>query len=64
MIPVINKEKCIGCETCVDVCPAGAISIEDQIATIEKEFCEECGFCAPSCPVSAIQIEFPTLYKK
>ncbi len=55
MKAVVNKEKCIGCGQCVDVCPVDAIKLEDGIAVISDE-CLECGACVSVCPVEAIAI--------
>jgi Fe-S-cluster-containing hydrogenase component 2 len=49
----VDKEKCVGCGACVNVCPAGAISIEDNKAEISDK-CLDCGRCAQVCPVGAI----------
>ena len=58
MPAVVDENKCIGCGTCVERCPAGAISLNDQgIAVVDKEKCTECGKCARSCPVEAISTE-------
>ena len=54
MIPVIDKEKCTGCEDCVEVCPPQAIEMEDGKAVIDERLCEECGECVPECPEKAI----------
>lgn len=59
MIPIVNKEKCTACGSCADICPPGAITIEDDTACIAEDLCEECGFCAAQCPVGAIVINFP-----
>lgn len=59
MIPVIDKDTCTGCGSCLEVCPPLAIVLEDEKAVIMAEFCEECGFCAAECPVDAITIVFP-----
>lgn len=58
MIPIIDKDQCTGCASCIEVCPPKAIYIENDKAVIESEFCEECGFCAAECPVDAIKIIF------
>ncbi len=51
----IDKEKCIGCGTCVAICPVGAISLDaDGKAVIDKEKCINCGACKATCPVDAI----------
>ncbi|ADG12752.1 4Fe-4S ferredoxin iron-sulfur binding domain protein [Methanocaldococcus infernus ME] len=31
-IPIVNKEKCIGCAMCVIACPIGAIFVKDGVA--------------------------------
>ena len=51
---VVNNDKCIGCGTCVDICPVQAISMVDGVAHIDKEICISCGSCLGACPVSAI----------
>lgn len=59
MIPIIDKDACTGCGSCLEVCPPLAIVLRDEKADIEAEFCEECGFCAAECPVGAISIIYP-----
>jgi ferredoxin len=51
----IDREKCDGCEICVDECPVEAISLnDDNIAEIDDEECVECGTCVDLCPKNAI----------
>jgi hydrogenase-4 component H len=53
--PVVNDAKCIGCETCANVCPSGAITFEDdktnKTRTITRNFgkCIFCGMCEEHC---------------
>ena len=55
---MVNKEKCIGCGTCVSICPVGAISFDkDGKAVIDKTKCIHCGACEASCPVGAIKFD-------
>ena len=49
----IIEEECIGCETCIGVCPFGALSMENGKATV-NEACTTCGACLDACPVGAI----------
>ena len=53
-MPVVDKEECTGCGTCVDACPVEAISLVDGVASIDPEECTECGTCIDECPVEAI----------
>ena len=57
MAAVVNKEKCTGCGTCVDLCPVEAIKLEDNIAVVDADQCVDCGSCENECPVEAIKIE-------
>lgn len=52
-IPIINKDKCIGCGRCVRTCPVNAISLVDNKAVINK-LCVGCASCSAVCPVGAI----------
>ncbi len=55
MKATIDREKCVGCGQCVDVCPVGAITIEDGKAVVSDD-CIECGACAGVCPAEAITL--------
>ena len=50
----VDEEECIGCETCVEVCPMEAIAMEDGLAVIDQDECTECLTCLDECPVEAI----------
>ncbi|HAX61950.1 MAG TPA: ferredoxin [Elusimicrobia bacterium] len=54
-MPWVDKEKCTGCETCVEQCPVGAIFMTDSIAMIDMEKCIRCGVCHNICPQDAIR---------
>ncbi|MHC4646085.1 MAG: indolepyruvate ferredoxin oxidoreductase subunit alpha [Planctomycetota bacterium] len=53
----VDKEKCTGCESCVEECPSEAISMVDEKAEIDVDACVDCGVCVDSCPVEAITME-------
>lgn len=50
----VDREQCIGCESCVAVCPVGALSMVDGKANIDQDTCISCGACIGECPVEAI----------
>ena len=49
----INKEKCLKCGACVNMCPVQAISIVNGVVVIDSKKCISCGTCASICPVQA-----------
>jgi iron only hydrogenase large subunit-like protein len=50
----IDETKCIGCVTCMKVCPTKAIRVRNQKAKINYERCIDCGECLRVCSYSAI----------
>jgi nitroreductase/NAD-dependent dihydropyrimidine dehydrogenase PreA subunit len=56
--PVVNKEKCTGCGTCVEECPSLTAKMVDDKADIQMTGevldCVECGHCVSVCPSGAI----------
>ncbi|MHA1695064.1 MAG: glycyl-radical enzyme activating protein [Candidatus Helarchaeota archaeon] len=49
------KVKCIGCGTCVEVCPEKAIILDRSGIHINREICIACGKCTEECPTTALQ---------
>ena len=49
----IIPEKCIGCGSCVEVCPQGCI-LGDCPKEIDQSHCLHCGNCFRTCPVEAV----------
>lgn len=47
-------DACIGCGSCVDVCPQNCIRSGCSPFVIEQEHCLHCGNCLTACPVSAV----------
>ena len=57
MAAVVDKDKCTGCESCVDSCPVEAISMDGELAVINADDCIDCGACVGECPVEAISMD-------
>ncbi|MHA1143963.1 MAG: ATP-binding protein [Candidatus Helarchaeota archaeon] len=54
----VDQEKCIGCGTCEERCPTGAIALNaDSKAEVNSELCIGCGICAHFCPEQAISLK-------
>lgn len=55
---MVDDKTCIGCGTCVNMCPVGAISFDKNgKAKIDPKLCIKCKTCQGVCPVSAITIK-------
>ncbi|MCM8779288.1 MAG: 4Fe-4S dicluster domain-containing protein [Candidatus Omnitrophica bacterium] len=51
--PEFHPQDCVGCGACVQVCPTGAISLEDKddkrVLTVRWDICIFCGNCQANC---------------
>jgi thioredoxin reductase (NADPH) len=56
--PHIDAEKCIGCGSCVDVCPEGDVLavVAGKAAIVNGYKCVGHSLCAEVCPVGAIEM--------
>jgi MinD superfamily P-loop ATPase len=53
-VPVINKEQCIGCGKCTEICQFNALALVKNKVIVFPELCHSCGGCWLICPVNAI----------
>lgn len=54
----LDKTKCNGCRSCLDVCPHGVFSFENKKAVIvHKDACMECGACQQNCEAGALSVQ-------
>ncbi|HJJ27424.1 MAG TPA: 4Fe-4S binding protein [Methanocorpusculum sp.] len=52
----INKDKCVGCRRCAEVCPTGVISGSGNgTHFIDIRACVGCGLCRDICPKDALE---------
>ncbi|MDR1849763.1 MAG: ferredoxin family protein [Zoogloeaceae bacterium] len=53
----IDREKCVGCGSCVGICPGGLIRLDDEKACIpQPERCWGCASCVKECSEEAIAL--------
>ena len=52
----VNLERCTGCGSCLDACPAEAISIVEGHAQIDDARCQRCEACVSACPAGALAV--------
>ncbi len=64
-VAVVDPLKCVGCLTCLRICPYDVPQIKNEMAGvgdiigaafIEPAVCHGCGTCASECPARAIQL--------
>lgn len=52
-----DRQRCIGCGRCVEVCPHGVFALnEGKASLVDADACIECGACARNCPPEAISL--------
>ena len=56
MAAQVDRDKCTGCELCVNTCPVEAITLKNDKAKVNAEICVDCGQCVEVCPNEAISI--------
>lgn len=47
-------DACIGCGSCVSVCPQNCIMTDSLPYVIEQDHCLHCGGCLAACPAGAV----------
>ncbi|MBI9086930.1 MAG: DUF362 domain-containing protein [Desulfobacterales bacterium] len=56
LLPRVDPEKCTGCGTCVDQCPAGALTMVDALPRVDADKCITCFCCQEMCPEQAMTL--------
>jgi NAD-dependent dihydropyrimidine dehydrogenase PreA subunit len=53
----VDKEKCVGCEECVNVCPVDVYEMQDEKSVpVNEEECIGCESCVDVCEQEAITV--------
>ncbi|MBU2552343.1 MAG: glycyl-radical enzyme activating protein [Proteobacteria bacterium] len=50
------ESRCLGCQTCVETCPNGALGFSEQGLVIDRGRCRGCGACVEACPSTAMEL--------
>jgi uncharacterized protein (DUF362 family)/NAD-dependent dihydropyrimidine dehydrogenase PreA subunit len=56
MRPKADASRCTGCGTCVEQCPAQALTMEDNVPQVDPEQCIACFCCQEMCPEKAMSL--------
>jgi coenzyme F420-reducing hydrogenase beta subunit len=56
MISIVSRDKCCGCEACVQICPTGCISLKEDdegflLPQLDVKKCINCSKCDSVCPI-------------
>ncbi len=51
------EDRCMGCHTCIKICPNNAISMKSDGITIDQKLCDFCNKCVEECPTNALEIK-------
>jgi len=54
----IDPDICVGCQTCIGLCPYSAIEFDARrgVSVINEAVCKGCGSCSGSCPSGAARV--------
>jgi len=55
--PKVNKNECVGCKKCMEVCPAKAITMVNDKPVIDRKKCIKCFCCQEFCPKGAMRVK-------
>ena len=59
--PGLEKDDCVGCGKCAQICPAKAITMKNRLPVIDRGACIRCFCCQEFCPKGAMKVRRPPL---
>jgi ferredoxin len=62
--PVFSPEVCIGCQSCKNSCPPGAITMVNGKPAVNLQKCIRCFCCQELCPQKAVEIKRPWVLRR
>jgi Pyruvate/2-oxoacid:ferredoxin oxidoreductase delta subunit len=54
--PRFDSRSCVQCETCIERCPAGALTMGEDSPILDMDRCFGCAVCSTGCPQEAINM--------
>jgi uncharacterized protein (DUF362 family)/NAD-dependent dihydropyrimidine dehydrogenase PreA subunit len=55
--PQADSERCTACGSCIDQCPVGALSFDEDLPKADADTCITCFCCQEICPEKAITLQ-------
>lgn len=67
MPPIIEKEKCVKCQRCVEICALDVFGAQEHASITPvvryPEECWHCRACVVECPSGAVSLRYPLPYQ-
>jgi NAD-dependent dihydropyrimidine dehydrogenase PreA subunit len=57
LVPRADPDRCTGCGTCVEQCPADALSMTQDLPQVDRMRCVACFCCQEICPEKAMTLQ-------
>jgi nitroreductase/NAD-dependent dihydropyrimidine dehydrogenase PreA subunit len=53
-VVIVDREACIGCGTCAEICHEGCMTLDGGVIAVNHELCSTCTQCIAICPQEAL----------
>ena len=57
LTPRADPDACTACGSCVEQCPAQALSMPDDLPEVDMDLCVTCFCCQEICPEKAMVLQ-------